>query len=212
MGLSLDHIASLLAPYLSVKAFAENELDSSQLCERVSVYLELLLRWNARINLTAISFPEEIVTRHFGESFFAAVQLRMLSGTALDLGSGAGFPGIPIQLICPNIRMSLAESQHKKVAFLREVIRALGLQMEVWPHRTEEIPAGSCFDLVALRAVDKMESALSQAARLASKRVLLLGTRPVGAEHDAAVPGFSEEETIAIPNSERRVVRIFHKN
>src|ERR1700722_12977957 len=126
----------------------------------ISTYINILLRWNARINLTAIRDPEEIVTRHFGESLFAARHLfpeearlgfrglgsgqgTALQGrarhteetgalapeviTAADLGSGAGFPGIPIKLWAPHLALTLIESNHKKSAFLGEVVRSLTL-------------------------------------------------------------------------------------
>lgn len=210
-GLSLDQIASLLLPYLPVQAIANSGRTGPQLCECVSVYLELLLKWNARTNLTAIRSPEEIVMRHFGESFFAAAQLSSVTESVLDLGSGAGFPGIPIQLICPGVRVMLAESQHKKVAFLREVIRTLGLQTEMWPRRTEEFQDGTRFDVVALRAVDGMESAMLLAANLAATQVVLLGTRTTEDESRTRIPSFTEERTIPVPNSERRVVRLFRR-
>ena len=93
---------------------------SPQLLDQLSDYLDLLLKWNTRTNLTAIRDPEEIVRRHFGESLFTATRLPACH-SLLDLGSGAGFPGIPIQLALPEICVTLAESQNKKASFLREV-------------------------------------------------------------------------------------------
>ncbi len=87
----------------------------------------------------------------------------------LDFGSGAGFPGLPIQLLLPEVRVTLAESQGKKASFLREAVRTLGLSTEVWPSRVEAMPeiAGvpRQFDVVTLRAVDNMEQALAEARR-----------------------------------------------
>ena len=90
--LSESAIADLLTPYL--------ERGSPSLYSQLSAYLDLLLKWNARTNLTAIREPEEIVRRHFGESLFAAQHLGH-PDTLLDFGSGAGFPGIPIALLRP---------------------------------------------------------------------------------------------------------------
>ena len=118
-------IATLLEPFVAPV--------SSELAEQLQAYLALLLRWNARINLTAIRDPEQIVTRHFGESLFAARVLRDAGAFApsgqsprslADVGSGAGFPGVPIKLLVPEIRLTLIESRNKKATFLREVIRA----------------------------------------------------------------------------------------
>jgi 16S rRNA (guanine527-N7)-methyltransferase len=177
-------LAALLAPYLSDAPTPPN------LLPQLSTYLDLLLRWNERTNLTAIREPEEIVRRHFGESLFAGLHLAPLLSpsdvssrpesrndeaerpaaparppTLLDFGSGAGFPGLPIQLLLPGLRVTLAESQGKKASFLREAVRTLGLPAEVWGGRVEDLPASHQFDAVAMRAVDRMEQALA-AARL----------------------------------------------
>ena len=151
-------IAHLLQPYLQS---APVPVD---LIPQLSHYLDLLMKWNARTNLTAIRQPEEIVRRHFGESLFAGQHVARQHQTLLDFGSGAGFPGLPIQLLRPELAVTLAESQGKKAGFLREVVRSLGLRTEVWGERVEMMPDKRRFDTVALRAVDRMESAM-QAAR-----------------------------------------------
>jgi 16S rRNA (guanine527-N7)-methyltransferase len=139
---------------------------------QLSAYLDLLVKWNARTNLTAIREPEEMVRRHFGESLFAGVQLgaRLREGaTVLDFGSGAGFPGLPIQLLRPELRVTLAESQGKKASFLREAVRTLGLASEVWAGRVEAMPVvkgvARRFDAVTLRAVDNMQQAVAEACQ-----------------------------------------------
>ena len=154
--LSTDHIAELLAPYLG------ESTRPSSLYTQLSAYLDLLLRWNARTNLTAIREPEEIVRRHFGESLFTAVHLPAAT-TLLDFGSGAGFPGLPIQLYHPALNVTLAESQGKKASFLREAVRTLGLTTEVFASRVESMPAARTFDIVTMRAVDNMEAARTAA-------------------------------------------------
>ena len=138
---------------------------SDVLLSQLSDYLDLLMKWNARMNLTAIRDPGEIVRRHFGESLFAARNLPPCV-TLLDLGSGAGFPGLPIQLARPELQIVLAESQNKKATFLREAVRALGLKTEVWGARAETLPADRRFDVVTLRAVDDPNVALGQAFSL----------------------------------------------
>ncbi len=149
-------IAELLQPFLSDPCHSEPGgkpgeepavLSAPQL-QNISTYIDILTRWNARINLTAIRDEEEIVTRHFGESLFAARHLfpRVSSAPSVvkdfdspearspkpeariaDLGSGAGFPGIPIKLWAPSITLTLIESNQKKATFLREITRALTL-------------------------------------------------------------------------------------
>ena len=164
----------------------------------MATYLDLLMRWNARTNLTAIREPEEIVRRHFGESLFAAANLgEPVPDTLLDLGSGAGFPGLPIALAHPDLPVTLAESQNKKSTFLREAVRTLGLNnVEVWAGRAEALPATRRFHTVALRAVDDMAAALAAAAPLASSQLLLLTTG-----EPALAPGFESESSLRIPGS-----------
>jgi 16S rRNA (guanine527-N7)-methyltransferase len=184
--LTEDRIATLLQPYLLV---APNPTLYAQL----SVYLDLLLRWNARTNLTAIRDPEEIVRRHFGESLFAAAHIAPLvspTATLLDFGSGAGFPGLPIQLLLPNFSVTLAESQGKKASFLREAIRTLSLGTEVWGGRVETMPQDSRFDVVTMRAVDKMEIALGAGrARVATGgQLIVLGGKGLAGDLPNARP------------------------
>ncbi len=138
-------------------------LDASDV-QRFDAYLALLVRWNARTNLTAIRDEADIRRRHFLESILVARALPAGIGSLLDFGSGAGFPGIPIAICRPEIAVTLAESQHKKAAFLREAVRNLGLSTQVHADRAELLAAE--FDCVAMRAVDKMEAALPAAAKL----------------------------------------------
>jgi 16S rRNA (guanine527-N7)-methyltransferase len=196
-ALSPDKIRELLEPY--VAPFESLKLSDS-LIGQVSDYLDLLIRWNARVSLTAIRRPEEIVERHFGESFFTAGHLagRLSAGSELlDYGSGPGFPGLPIQMLLPEIRVTVAESQARKVAFLREVIRTLGLKAEVWPRRVEEMPSERSFDAVTIRAVERMAATVEDAAgriREGGSMAALVGS-------GISVPGAEE---FLIPGSEHR--------
>jgi 16S rRNA (guanine527-N7)-methyltransferase len=161
-------IAHLLEPFI--------ELDESRL-RAISTYIDLLLKWNARINLTAIREPGEIVQRHFGESLFIAKYLldQEIPQTAIDLGSGAGFPGVPFALLATEVQVTLIESQQKKATFLKELVHALGLKsVKVFSDRAENYP--NTADLVMLRAVEKFDHALPVAARLtkAGGRVALM--------------------------------------
>ncbi len=116
------------------------------------------------MSLTSVRNGTQIVQRHFGESLFLAERLPS-AATFLDLGSGAGFPGIPVALVYPGLEVTLAESQGKKAAFLREAVSELKLSATVWADRVERMPASRLFDIVALRAVDRMEAALELAAK-----------------------------------------------
>jgi 16S rRNA (guanine527-N7)-methyltransferase len=193
-ALSESAIANLLIPYLP-------EIPAT-LLPQLSTYLDLLLKWNARTNLTAIRDPEEIVRRHFGESLFAAQHLDPGTASLLDFGSGAGFPGLPIALLRPEIHVTLAESQNKKATFLREAVRSLDLPTtEVWPDRVESMPAIRQFDTVALRAVDHMAAAIASAAPRATHQLLLLT-----ASIPELPPGFAAKPSLPMPNSETSIL------
>lgn len=124
---------------------------------QLATYLELLLRWNRRVNLTAIREPREIVRRLFGESLFLAREVKF-SGWLVDVGSGAGFPGLALKLLLPELRVSLIESRQKKGVFLKEVARACGFinvevvvgRFESWAGQRGE---GEKPDFITTRAV-----------------------------------------------------------
>jgi len=195
-------MAALLKPYV------QGGVAPQQAAQLVD-YLELLLKWNARTNLTAIRDPDEIVRRHFGESLFLGAHLRDCS-TLLDFGSGAGFPGVPVQLLRPEIAVTLAESQGKKAAFLREVVRHFGLQTEVWASRVEAMPSERRFDAVALRAVDKMDSAVREAAARASGCMLILGTSRASFA-DVLAAEFPVVERLPLPGSADGVLEVLRR-
>ena len=136
--MEITRIAELLEPFLQTEAGRE-ELSQAQL-QQLSQYLDLLLRWNTKTNLTSVREPEGIVERHFGESLFLARNVsREELRTAIDLGSGAGFPGIPLKIYAPHIAVTLIESQNKKATFLKEVIRNCTLMnINVFSGRAEE--------------------------------------------------------------------------
>jgi 16S rRNA (guanine(527)-N(7))-methyltransferase RsmG len=265
----------------------------------ISTYINILLRWNARINLTAIRDPEEIVTRHFGESLFAARHLfpeeaiharvetgdsplysrrrlavtvnpaaerrqnaargtswgsaapateapkgrktspvnnltraperlanderpsanaRLANVRLADLGSGAGFPGIPVKLWAPHIALTLIESNQKKTAFLREIVRALTLtNVNVFPARAQELlrqPGDqSAFELVTLRAVERFADVLPIAADLVSpggRLVLLVGASQLE-QAQTSLPTFSWDPPLLVPQSLSRTLLIAHR-
>ena len=170
-------------------------------------YLALILRWNSRINLTAIRDPEQIRRRHFLESIACAQHLPEGIGTLLDFGSGAGFPGLPIALCRPEVEVTLAESQNKKAAFLQEAVRALELKASVFTRRAELL--AQRFDCVTLRAVDQMEKSISAASGLVKTGACTatLTTRErIQAVQKAAGSGFQWREPYLLPGSEQRVL------
>jgi len=197
---SLDE---LLSPFIS------RPLDAETL-HQFKAYLDLLLKWNAKINLTAVRNAEEIVQRHFGESLFAAGQLQLDAvSTLIDFGSGAGFPGLPIKIVAPHLQVTLIESQQKKATFLREVIRNLHLDnVAVYAGRAEESSLKS--QIVTIRAVEKFEAALPIAASMVDaggKLTLLIGSTQSQIASNA-LPQFAWSNPVSIPRSRERVVLI----
>jgi 16S rRNA (guanine527-N7)-methyltransferase len=181
------------------------------LAARFAAYLSLILRWNKRVNLTAIRDEEGIIARHFVESIACARALPSGIGTLLDFGSGAGLPGLPIALCRPEIAVTLAESQGKKAAFLQEAVRVLSLSTRVLPARAESAP--QLYDCVALRAVDHMPEAVKAAATLVREQgwLVLMTTKPESAALQSAAkspssPSFIWHPSIPLPGSAERII------
>jgi 16S rRNA (guanine527-N7)-methyltransferase len=209
-----SRIAELLAPF--VGGSEAEAILSGKLLSDISMYVDILLRWNARMNLTAIRDPDQIIVRHFGESFFAACQLfpnfsrKSLEDSnyplLADLGSGAGFPGIPIRLLVPEVSLTLIESNQKKAVFLREVLRALELsEVKIENVRAETLSGP--FDVVALRAVERFTEVLPLAARLVALggRLALLVAKSQLASIYSTARQFTWSQPVPIPLSVSRV-------
>jgi 16S rRNA G527 N7-methylase RsmG len=268
-------ISALLEPFL------EDPLSESQL-NQISIYIDLLQRWNTRINLTAIRTEEEIVARHFGESLFLArhvfppslndvartpssanantaempappispnpchpershviceadamAESKDPSSTTksgapedprgstdhrppttdrvLDIGSGAGFPALPLKIWAPQIHLTLIESNHKKSAFLKEVSRALTFtNINVIAERAETILASRDHpqaEVVTLRAVEHFETILPQAATFLAANAtlaLLIGTSQL--PYAALQATINWQPPIPVPGSNTRVL------
>jgi len=248
-------IAELLRPFLTARTGADIQsspesapgtIDAGQAAtpstsqlEYISIYIDILLRWNARVNLTAVRQAEEILTRHFGESLFAARQLfpvppsysplakpagadaavrRVEQGAAtsntrvIDVGSGAGFPGLPIKIWAPQVHLTLIESNHKKATFLKEVARALTLaNVDVVTARAENFSGQA--KVVVLRAVERFGNVLPVAIRFVTpggRIALLVGDRQLQTAHQLAA-AFRWSEPMRIPLSKGRVLIIGSK-
>src|SRR5277367_1844300 len=214
--MDIAQIATRLGPFLA------EPLHERQL-EQISIYIDLLERWNARINLTAIRKEEEIITRHFGESLFLARHVfpamnmnRNASPTPLhviDIGSGAGFPALPLKIWAPHITLTMIESIQKKAAFLREVTRALTLtDVNVSTGRAEVAAANPAIpraDLVTLRAGERFPTIPPPALDLVApngRLALLIGKSQL----DTLTPSLNIawDPPVDIPNSHSRVLSI----
>jgi 16S rRNA (guanine527-N7)-methyltransferase len=200
-------ILSVLAPF--------GFQPSASVLTAIRGYVDLLQRWNRRVSLTSLDDTREILERHFGESFFGVQAVPILQGRLADVGSGAGFPGIPIKLASPQVDLVLIESNVRKAAFLSEVIRTLGLTgAQVMNRRTEEIGSlvGS-LDFVTARALGHIDALLKWSRfslRHGGKLVLWLGARDA---KDVLLSGdWNWRSPVLIPTSQSRVLVIGEKN
>lgn len=105
--------------------------------EKLIRYYELLVEWNARVNLTAITDPEGVAARHFADSIMGAALIAR-GASVIDIGTGAGFPGIPLKIVRPDIELTLLDSLNKRLVFIAEVLKALGLEAEIIHTRAED--------------------------------------------------------------------------
>ena len=158
------------------------ELDKNQI-EKFYKYMDLLIEWKEKINLTAITNRKDIIVKHFIDSL--TIQ-RYLSDAVniIDVGTGAGFPGIPIKIVNPNLKVVLVDSLNKRINFLQEVIKKLNLDnIEVIHARAEDLGQNKkyreAFDIVTSRAVANM-SVLSEyllpLARVNGKCICMKGS------------------------------------
>ena len=128
-----------------------------ELAERLDVYARLLVEWNEKINLTAITDPVGITVKHFADSLAAAPLLPAGAFTLIDVGTGAGFPGVPLALLRPDCRLTLLDSLNKRLVFLEALCGALGLNARRVHARAEEGGRNPAlreqFDVATARAV-----------------------------------------------------------
>ncbi len=201
-------IAAILAEYSIAREAA------SPLIDGIQSYISLLLQWNRSISLTTVTDPEEIVRFHFGESLFAATSVPIMHGRLADVGTGAGFPGLPLRMLVPSLDLTLIESNAKKAAFLAEAVRRLSLdRVDVFRGRMEDLEAGAgpiplpTFDFITARAFGQFDGLLGWSKRhlaRAGKLVLWLG------EGDATSisqrQGWNWSAPGQIPGSDRRFI------
>jgi 16S rRNA (guanine527-N7)-methyltransferase len=184
---------------------------SDETIDRLLTYLDLLLRWNRKINMTSITTAEECITRHFGESFLIS-NVVQLQGRLLDVGSGAGFPGLAAKLIAPDLKVVLLEPIAKKRVFLKEVARACGMSsVGIVSSRLEEFSGTerpSSFDIITVRAVGDLESLVPLSAVLlkpGGHLCLWVGNQQVRTIREAN-PELKWLEPVAIPLSHERKI------
>ncbi len=179
--------------------------------ELIQRYMYKLVVWNQKVRLTAVTEPREILERHFGESMFAARIVPVCQGRLADVGSGAGFPGLPLKIACPRLDVVLIEANHKKAAFLAEVRRELRLEgVEIVGRRIEGFQVERGFaDFVSARAVGRFARLLKWSRdALSGDGKLLLWLGAEAASEVGKIGGWTWREAIRIPNSRRRVLLV----
>lgn len=181
----------------------------------IQQYMSLLLAWNDKINLTAIRDPLEILNRHFCECMYAAQAVPVENGRLADVGSGAGFPGIPLKIIRPNLQTFLVESNMKKATFLAEVLRNIELpDTKVLVSRYEDLGEELApLDFVCSRAVGEFAPFLQWAASeaVAAKQVILwISGRDLDAVRKTKT--WDWREPIPVPQSLRRYLLVGARN
>ena len=207
-------MSSIVAPSESTirKALSEFQIDvNTNQIAQIQEYIRLLLVWNEKVNLTAIRDPLEILYRHFCESMFATKVVDLGQCRLVDIGTGAGFPGLALKILLPEAQIILVESNIKKATFLAEVVRALGITgANVMVSRYEELGEEIApVDFLLARALGEFEVFLKWAAseRVDAKKVILwLGASDV--EEVRKRSQWAWESAVTVPQSLRRVLLI----
>lgn len=193
--------------------------------EQFYLYMNLLLEWNKKMNLTAITEPQEVITKHFVD---CATVMKHLEGAkrVIDVGSGAGFPGIPIKILKPDIEICLMDSLQKRISFLEEVIQKLRLEkIETIHARAEELGRNKAyreqFDATVSRAVAPLNVLLEYVSpflKVKGKAICMKGSN-IEKELKESEKAFQElkmklvqKEEFKIPETDlKRSIVIFQK-
>ena len=176
--------------------------------DKFRAYLELLLRWNQRLSLTAVREPDQIIQRHFVECAFVAQRLPRDVADLLDYGSGAGLPGIPIAICRPEIQRDLSRGARQE-----SILPPGGITgSRRWKAKSMTVAWKRCpsvrFDAVAMRAVEKMDLAIPLALQRVKRYLVLLTTERSGLARGRATSGLEWLEPISIPNTRQMVLEI----
>jgi len=197
-----------------LRALGEFQLSAhSEQVLQIQQYIALLQKWNDKINLTAIRDPLEILYRHFCESMFGNVAIPVEKCRLADVGSGGGFPGLPMKIIQPEVDLVLIESNIKKATFLTEVVRELGLTgVRVLVRRFEELSEEVApLDIVCARAVGEFEVFLEWASSpvLGTEKIALwIGGEDAAVVKQLPLEGWEWEEPKPLPHSLRRFILV----
>jgi len=184
-------------------------------------YMQMLLEWNEKINLTAITDPREIVLKHFADSLTALSELEAKAALRVaDIGTGAGFPGLPLAIAAPAWEVSLMDSLQKRVKFLQHVTTALGIEKTSCLHtRAEDAGQASAhrerYDAVVSRAVARLAVLSEYALPLVKVGGTFLALKGPAAEEEVkeALPAIQKlgGELVEIKDAKIPFTELYHK-
>lgn len=170
---------------------------SVEAADQMGLHGDLLLEWNRKVNLTRITDPAEVAVKHFADALapapFLPTEARML-----DIGAGGGFPGLPLAVVMPGLRVTLIDAGRKKVSFMQHVIRTLGLPNAAARHVRAEALAGEDFDLVVCRALADLPEILRLARPLVRPGGRIIALKARLAQEESALLGTLEGEGVLV--------------
>ncbi len=145
---------------------------------KFSIHAEELIKWNSKTNLTAITDPFEVAVKHFLDSL-APARMIPAGSSMLDMGSGGGFPGIPLKIILPSLSVSMVDSSRKKISFLKHVIRTLGLEgIDACQARVENLSENKeRFDVVICRAFSSLNKFIESALPVLAENGIMIALK-----------------------------------
>lgn len=198
---------------------------NAEQAEKFQTYLELLVEWNEKINLTAITEPEAVVEKHFLDSLTLLQAVSLKQGAkVIDVGTGAGFPGIPIKILRPDIKLTLLDSLNKRLIFLRDVCDKLGLEAETVHKRAEEAGLDKkmreSYDLATARAVAPLQILAEYCIPLIKMKGQFAAMKGPGADaewkeaaHAISLLGCTEPKvtSMQLPGGEGRNILVMQK-
>lgn len=134
---------------------------TDEMIDQFKAYSEFLVEYNEKVNLTAITEPDEIIVKHFLDSIALLSVVDVKQGaTVIDVGTGAGFPGIPLKIVRPDIRLTLLDSLNKRLVFIEELLDIIDVDAKLIHARAEDVsretPFRDGYDLVVSRAVTNL--------------------------------------------------------
>lgn len=188
---------------------------SSQQIQQLTLHAKELLFWNRKTNLTAITAPYEVAVKHILDSLACAAFLPA-TGTLLDIGSGGGFPAIPLKIVCPSLSLWMIDASRKKANFLKHIIRALTLDDSQAHHlRAEDMACDDgythYFDVIVSRALSSLETFMNLALPLLKPGGLLICLKGPGVQAEIEAETRRLSGGSDATSGQRRILRIEEK-